>query len=180
MTVDLATGDSRLIVFDREKKGPVWDPMPSTAVTTFAVNGPWQLELQHIDGSARTVTMPALTDLKDDPALAAFSGTVLYRTTVNAVNGAFWKYINLGKVAGVSGLTVNGRDAGIQWFGRRVYRIDSLLQSGPNTIEIKVVTTMGNYMKTLKDNGIAQKWTNEKRQDQPIQSMGLLGPVILY
>jgi hypothetical protein len=180
MTIDLATGDSRLIVYDKEKKGPAWDPLPGTAVTTFAVNGPWDLELHHLDGSVRSVTMSTLTDLKDDPALAAFSGTVLYRTTVNAGNGLSWKYINLGKVAGISGLSVNGKDAGIQWFGRRVYRIDGLLQSGPNTLEIKVVTTMGNYMKTLKDNGIAQKWTNEKRQDQPIQSMGLLGPVILY
>jgi hypothetical protein len=55
-----------------------------------------------------------------------------------------------------------------------------LLQSGENVLEIRVVTTMGNYMKTLKDNGVAQYWTNEKRKDQPIQSMGLLGPVILY
>jgi len=128
----------------------------------------------------RTAAMPTLTDLKDNPDYAAFTGTVLYRIAVNAENGAFWKYINLGKVAGVSALSVNGRDAGVQWYGRRVYRIDGLLQSGQNVLEIKVVTTMGNYMKTLKDNGIAQKWTNEKRQDQPIQSMGLLGPVILY
>jgi len=47
-------------------------------------------------------------------------------------------------------------------------------------LEVKVTTSMGNYMKTLKDNGVAQKWTNERRQDQPIQSMGLLGPVRLY
>jgi hypothetical protein len=124
--------------------------------------------------------MATLTDLKDDPATVAFAGTVTYRVTVNAENGAFWEYINLGKVAGICELTVNGHAAGVQWYGRRVYRIGNLLQSGPNVLEIKVTTTMGNYMKTLKDNGVAQKWTNEKRQDQPIQSMGLLGPVRLY
>ncbi|WP_431216887.1 glycosylhydrolase-like jelly roll fold domain-containing protein [Puia sp. P3] len=149
-------------------------------MTTFALNGPWEVEFHHIDGTTKTAAMPTLTDLKENPGYSAFTGTVLYRITFTAENGALWKYINLGKVAGVSGLSVNGHDAGIQWYGRRVYRIDNLLQSGQNVLEIKVVTTMGNYMKTLKDNGIAQKWTNEKRQDQPIQSMGLLGPVILY
>jgi hypothetical protein len=180
LTLDLATGDSRLVVFDKEKKGPAWDPLPVGAVTTITVTGPWTVEFHHLDGSVKTTTMQTLTDLKDNPASVSFSGTVLYRITVNADNGTLWKYCNLGKVAGISGLTVNGKDAGIQWYGRRVYRIDNLLQSGPNILEVKVVTTMGNYMKTLKDNGVAQKWTNEKRQDQPIQSMGLLGPVILY
>ncbi|HEY4289989.1 MAG TPA: glycosyl hydrolase [Puia sp.] len=180
LTLDLGTGDSRLVVFDKEKKGSAWNPLPATAVTTFSLTGPWTLELHHLDGSVKTVTLQTLTDLKDNPALVSFSGTVFYRITVSAENGAFWKYCNLGKVAGISGLTVNGKDAGIQWYGRRVYRIDNLLQSGQNLLEIKVVTTMGNYIKTLKDNGIAQKWTNEKRQDQPIQSMGLLGPVQLY
>lgn len=39
---------------------------------------------------------------------------------------------------------------------------------------------MGNYMKSLTDNPIAQYWTNEKNKIQPLQSMGLIGPVTLY
>jgi hypothetical protein len=39
---------------------------------------------------------------------------------------------------------------------------------------------MGNYMKSLTDNPIAQDWTNEKTKNQPLQSMGLIGPVTLY
>ena len=35
-------------------------------------------------------------------------------------------------------------------------------------------------MKTLKNNPTAQKWTNTKNKVQPIQSMGLVGPVTLY
>jgi len=180
MTIELGTGDSRLVVFDKEKKGPAWNPLPAGAVTTFSLTGPWVVDLHHIDGSSRTTTMAVLTDLKDDAATVAFSGTAVYRATVNAENGAFWEHINLGRVAGVCELMVNGVSAGVQWYGRRVYRIGNLLKSGANVLEIKVTTSMGNYMKTLKDNGVAQKWTNEKRQDQPIQSMGLLGPVRLY
>ena len=39
---------------------------------------------------------------------------------------------------------------------------------------------MGNYMKTLTDNKTAQKFTVLKSKDQPIQSMGLVGPVSVY
>lgn len=87
--------------------------------------------------------------------------------------------LNLGKVYGVAELMINGNSAGVQWYGRRIFDISKFLQNGSNDIEIKVITTMGNYMKSLKDNPIAQYWTNEKRKDQPLQSMGLIGPVTL-
>jgi hypothetical protein len=54
------------------------------------------------------------------------------------------------------------------------------LKNGRNEIEISVVTSMGNYMKSLTDNPIAQYWTNEKNKVQPLQSMGLIGPVTIY
>lgn len=77
-------------------------------------------------------------------------------------------------------LKVNGKDQGVRWYGRRVYDLSDALQPGENEIEVKVVTTMGNYMKTLTDNPTAQKWTNRKNKEQPTQSMGLQGPVTLY
>jgi hypothetical protein len=39
---------------------------------------------------------------------------------------------------------------------------------------------MGNYLKTLTKNPVAQYWTNAGNKDQPIQSMGMVGPVIIY
>ena len=75
---------------------------------------------------------------------------------------------------------MNGKDCGIKWYGRRIYPIGNYLTAGDNTIEIKVVTTVGNYMKSLADNPIAQYWTNDKTKSQPLQSMGLIGSVILY
>jgi hypothetical protein len=39
---------------------------------------------------------------------------------------------------------------------------------------------MGNYLKTLTENETAQKFTVLKTKNQPIQSMGLIGPVTLY
>ena len=68
----------------------------------------------------------------------------------------------------------------MKWYGNRIYDISRFLQMGPNEIEIRVTTTMGNYMKTLINNKTAQKFTVLKNQNQPIQSMGLIGPVTLY
>jgi hypothetical protein len=89
-------------------------------------------------------------------------------------------YINLGRVAGVCELIVNGKTAGVRWYGRRVYGVGELIRKGSNSVDIRVTTVMGNYMKSLTGNAVAQIWTNQKRQNQPMQSLGLLGPVTLY
>ncbi|HEY4064866.1 MAG TPA: glycosyl hydrolase [Puia sp.] len=163
--------------------GAVVSHQPSTPTEVVGrhipITGSWTAGFRHTDGSTATLVMAVLKDLKDTE-FVNFSGTVTYRITVDIDDPASVRFINLGKVVGVSELSVNGKDAGVQWWGRRIYRMDGLLQKGSNALECKVTTTMGNYMKTLKDNGIAQKWTNEKRQDQPIQSMGLIGPVVFY
>lgn len=184
ITLDLSAADSKLIVFDKEKKGKVWKPAPVSASTAAKqlAPGSWTAEFRHINGTNTTENFASLSDLKELPAYVHFSGVVTYKATVNVSEsdkkGLEW--LNLGKVAGVSEVTVNGRPAGTQWYGRRIFHIGSLLTSGANTIEVKVTTVMGNYMKTLKDNAVAQYWTNEKRKDQPLQSMGLIGPVNIY
>lgn len=53
------------------------------------------------------------------------------------------------------------------------YDISRVVKRGKNNIQIKVTSTLGNYMKSLKDNEVAQNWTGH----QPLNSMGMLGPV---
>jgi hypothetical protein len=146
---------------------------------TTALKDPWTVELKHIDGSVKTTTMDTLKDLKDTE-FVNFSGTVTYRTSLTLDKKPTLQWLNLGKVAGVCELTINGANAGPQWYGRRIYPVAHLLQEGINALEVKVVTVMGNYMKSLKDNAVAQYWTNENRKIQPLQSMGLIGPVTIY
>ncbi|HVW60021.1 MAG TPA: hypothetical protein VHC48_08310, partial [Puia sp.] len=183
ITLDLGPADARLLVFDREKKGMPWKPAPAAAVAGASSPGTtldtWTAEFRHIDGTVKTATFDTLKDLKDMPEWVSFSGVVTYRTTLSLPDGKP-SWLNLGKVAGVSEVTLNGRNLGVQWYGRRIFALGGALQTGSNTLEVKVVTSMGNYMKTLKDNPVAQYWTNEKRKDQPIQSMGLIGPVTIY
>jgi len=178
ISLDLGPAESRLLVFDREKRGLPWKPAPITGTPAGTV-GTWTAEFHHFDGTVTTSTLPVLLDLKDMPEWVNFSGTVTYRTEISATNGKP-SWLNLGKVVGVSEVAVNGKTLGVQWYGRRIFALGDALQAGTNTVEVKITTSMGNYMKTLKDNPIAQYWTNEKRKDQPIQSMGLIGPVTIY
>ncbi len=176
ISLDLGPADSVLVVFDNTKKGKAWKPKRAAKSNTSALMN-WTVEFQHINRSNTKTNMPALKDLKDLPEFVSFSGTAIYRATLNVADKSKADCLNLGKVYGVSELIVNGKSLGVQWYGRRIYPLKDALQNGSNTIEVKVITTMGNYMKTLKDNLVAQYWTNEKRKDQPIQSMGLIGPV---
>jgi hypothetical protein len=88
--------------------------------------------------------------------------------------------MDLGKVFGVAELRINGQSAGVKWYGKRIFDVSSLLKEGKNSVEVLVTTTMGNYLKSLKDNPVAQYWTNEGRTIQPLQSMGMSGPVTIY
>ncbi len=179
ISLDLGPADSVLIVFDNNKKGNNYKPKPATLNNASAFANSWAVEFQHINGSNKKTEMNVLKDLKELPDFVSFSGTAIYRASLHVADKSNVDCLNLGKVHGISELIVNGKSLGIQWYGRRIYRLKDAIQNGNNTIEIKVITSMGNYMKSLKDNPVAQYWTNEKRKDQPIQSMGLIGPVTL-
>jgi hypothetical protein len=169
--------DSRVIVFDKEEKGQKWRPLPVTGNNSRSLEG-WELELRHSrENTVQHTRMDTLQDLKDTE-FVNFTGTVVYRKKITVQDKNL--YLNLGKVYGLSEVKVNGKDCGVTWYGNRIYQLGEKLELGENELEIHVVTTMGNYMKTLTDNKVAQYWVNRPGRPQPIQSMGLAGPVRLY
>ena len=180
LKLDLGPADSKLIVFENKKRGEAYagggtgaEGYGAAGTGTRAELRGWSVEWRHIDGTVTHTEIEKLRDVKDIPAYAAFSGIILYRKTIDL---AASKFLDLGKVYGVTELSVNGVIKGVQWYGRRVFA----LEKGENRLEIKVTATMGNYCKTLTKNPVAQYWTNEKRKDQPVQSMGIAGPVTIY
>ena len=172
--------ESLMIVFDNLKKGEAWKPLPTSGKSTIDLNKSWHLELSHsLDGSLKNKVLDQIIDMKDDKELVNFSGTVIYRKTIE-LNDLKKYIINLGKVFGITRLLINDKQVGVKWYGRRVFDISNYVQQGQNTIEIQVVTSMGNYMKTLTENEIAQHWVNRKGREQEIQSMGIVGPIEIY
>ncbi|GHV48894.1 hypothetical protein FACS1894181_05960 [Bacteroidia bacterium] len=170
--------ESRIIVFDKEEKGAKWRPLPVTGSNPQTLEG-WDVELRHsLDHSTLKTHMDTPKDLKDTEYVN-FTGTVIYRKKIRIQNTKA-QILNLGKVYGISEVKINGADCGVTWYGNRLYDISDPLKVGENDVEIHVITTMGNYLKTLTDNKVAQKWVNRPGRPQPIQSMGLTGPVTLY
>ena len=84
-------------------------------------------------------------------------------------------------VEGVSEVFVNGQSAGVKYYGRRIYDIGDLLHEGDNDLEVRVTTTLGNYLKTFtkEDNPTVWVYVNHPKRDQPLQPAGMIGPVKL-
>ena len=175
--LNMGPAESRLIVFDKTKKGPMWNPLPVSGNDTQTLTG-WDVEFRHSrEGWTKTTHMDNPVDLKETD-FVNFTGTVVYRTSFEVKNPGE-HILNLGKVWGINELYVNGQSCGVKWFGYRIYDIAELLRPGTNQLEVRVVTNMGNYMRTLTDNETAQKFT-AGRKEQLVQSMGMVGPVTLY
>ncbi|MDM8004293.1 MAG: glycosyl hydrolase [Bacteroidota bacterium] len=180
LTLDLGPAESLLLAFDRESAEEVWESLPVSGTATIELTNGWTAELRHCrDGSVMEANMDKLTDLKDMPEYVSFSGTVIYRNRLECADPE-GMMINLGKVYGTSELKINGESCGVKWYGRRIFSIGKYLKTGMNSIEVTVATSMGNYMKSLTDNPIAQYWTNAGTKNQPLQSMGMTGPVTCY
>lgn len=180
MTLDLGPADLKLLVFDKEKKGPIYKPVKTGEDHGIKLTNPWSVIGQHIDGTIIKKEMDLLKDLKEIPEWVNFCGSIIYRANFMVDDKTKIEWLNLGKAFGVSELFVNGENAGTRWYGRRIYPVSTFIKNENNIIEIKIVTTMGNYLKSLTDNRVAQYWTNEGRTIQPLQSMGLVGPVTIY
>ncbi|HET9823988.1 MAG TPA: glycosyl hydrolase, partial [Chitinophagaceae bacterium] len=177
--LDMEPADLKLLVFDNEKKGLFYEPIQK-GDSAMQMSGTWSVTGRHANGSTITSELDQLRDLKEISEWVNFCGTISYRNNFMVDANTKIQWLNLGKVFGVSELVVNGANIGTKWYGRRIFKIDGLVKKGDNVVEIKVTTTMGNYLKSLADNKVAQYWTNEGTKNQPLQSMGLLGPVTFY
>ncbi len=180
MTLDLGPAGSLLLAFGRRAPGEVWRPLPATGRDAISLDNGWSAEFIHCrDGNKGTRELERLADLREIPGMESFSGRVIYRNSFRCQNpnGAV---INLGKVYGTSELLLNGESCGVKWYGRRIFSPGDLLKRGENLIEVVVTTSMGNYMKSLTGNPVAQYWTNAGTKDQPMQPIGLTGPVTIY
>jgi hypothetical protein len=140
------------------------------------VTGPWIIRLEHVDNTSEETQREELFDFKEDDKLRKFAGVITYRTETEIQQPEKYKFIDLGRVTGVSELMLNGESLGVKWYGSHRYPLTGRLRNGTNVLEIRVITVLGNYMKSLQDNRTAQRWTS----GQEYQSMGMLGPVVLF
>lgn len=174
--------ESLFVVFDKEKTDAAepFSPLPVDGYDSRSLNEKWKIELDHsVEKSLQQFDLDRLIDMKNDPRLVNFTGTAVYTKKID-VEKTEKTILNLGKVYGISELWINDQLVGTKWYGRRMFEVSNFLKEGNNEIKVKMITTMGNYLKTLKGNKGVQAWINRNGREQEIQSMGLVGPVNLY
>ena len=189
-TFDLGPVESVFIVFEKTKPIdlPPWQPLHQwiKEMHPIDLSTGWNVTLCHsLLHDTITAHFDSLFDLKDNEEYQHFCGTIVYRKTicmdrddVHTVS----TILDLGLVEGVSEVLVNGQSLGVQYFGCRLYDLSKAIHAGQNDLEIRVSTTMGNFLKTFsrEENPTTWIYVNHPRRDQPLQPMGLLGPVRIF
>lgn len=154
------------------------------------LTGPWNLEFPAGRGAPASIKLDALTSWTELAPKGAqvFSGTARYTTSVQVPNGFVGSgrtlELDLGQVAEVAEVSVNGEPTGVTW--KPPYRVDvtDLLKAGTNYLEVQVTNLWHNrIVGDLKypDAGEFAK-TNMKHKfnaDMELLQSGLIGPVVL-
>jgi hypothetical protein len=187
-TVPIALGpqDAVFVVF--RGTGPAERTVAAPTETTLA--SPvlaWALAYAGPDGAPLRQGLQALASWSDSaaPELRFFSGTGTYTASLDAPADWFGRpgqrlMLDLGRVAGVAEVRVNGMPVGIAWKAPFVVDTTPALHAGANLLEVKVSTPWMNRMIGDKQPGTqvhAFSTYNPFRADSPLQPAGLLGPV---
>lgn len=173
LLISLGPSESKMIVFDKEEKGERFIAPNFNKDGATIIASPWKVMLKAVNGESASLTLDNLVDFSQREDLKYFGGTIIYENTFRSSKKGGIKYLHLGETYGISEVEINNQKIGGQWYGAPVHVISKLTKPGTNTIQIKLITTLGNHMKSLEDNEVAQSWT----QDQPLYPMGLIGPV---
>lgn len=187
--VPLALGahDALFVVFRNPAAAPSYRAPAETLTPIRTIDGPWQLEFPGGSGAPSALTLPALASWTESKAAAVryFSGTARYRKTLDipAIPKGGRLVLDLGAVANVARVTVNGRETGYAW--KAPYRVDigDMARPGSNRLEIEVANLWPNRMIGDKQPGAgsqrAEAAFDPFKADSPLLPSGLLGPVQL-
>lgn len=183
----LAGEDSVFVVFRKAAAAASAEVAPVAERRLAALDGPWTVSFQQGRGAPAQIVLPALGSLsaQADPGVKYFSGMATYSRSFTLPRGVrpgqpLW--LDLGEVAEIAEVRVNGQPVGYAW--HKPFRVDlgKALKKGANTLEVRVANLWVNRLIGDAQPG-AQKitWTAMPtyRADAPLRPSGLIGPVTL-
>lgn len=131
-------------------------PLPALPAPVTLDKG-WQVEFPTLGASGVSRPLDRLVSWTEnaDPAIRYHSGTGVYRTSVDipAMRSGAVAMLDLGRVADIARVRVNGRDAGIAWSPPFRLDVTPYLRAGTNTLEIQVANRWVNRL--IGDEAIA-------------------------
>jgi hypothetical protein len=144
LPIALERRESRLLVVD-PSSSPEPESKPVSLSQTKVQDLPassWAVS----DAEGRDVEAPTLGDWTSVRELERFSGTLVYRTTVNLPQHPDRVQIDLGKVGETATVTVNGAMAGQSlWAAHRIDTPGSLWRTGVNELQVAVTNSAANF-----------------------------------
>ena len=120
-----------------------------------------------------------------DAGVRDYSGSATYTKDfeISALRPGEEIMLDLGKVAVLASVKLNGRDFGVVWKEPYALEVTGALRPGKNSLEVRVVNTWVNRL--IADSALPPDkrltWTtnNPYQPGDPLLPSGLLGPVFL-
>ena len=155
VTLDLPQYGSVFVVF-RGQRSAIGDQRSSSPTsglrspTSVQLTGPWEVRFQAGRGAPEKAVFDALIDWTKhaDSGIKHFSGTATYRKTfeITADQAAGKAWLQLGTVAALAQVRLNGKDLGIVWTAPWQAELTGALKPGKNELEIEVTNTWANRL----------------------------------
>jgi len=159
-------------------------PLPQQIIS---IDRPWTVTFDNkMRGPAQPVTFDTLIDWSRSPndSIKYYSGTAWYHNTFTIDNPTTASHyiLDLGLARAIAKVTVNGTALGGVWTPPYQVDITSALHPGANELEIKVVNTwvnrlIGDARLPAPDRKTSVRFGPDAHS--PLQSSGLLGPVVI-
>ena len=152
------------------------------------LTGPWEVSFDpKRGGPEKPVTFAELADWSQnsEEGIKFYSGTATYRKEITLQKAGSGQriYLDLGKIAVMARVKLNGRDCGIVWTPPNRVEITSAVQQGVNTLEISVANLWPNRLagdaSLPKEKRITFTTWSPYTKDSPLLESGLLGPIQL-
>lgn len=183
--IDLPQAGSCFVVFRKDQSGEqARSATPKKVMATVALHQPWELKFPGGWGAPASIQLPELKPWKDLNVSAeakAFSGTAEYTSTFTIEKESGRQYrLNLGQVDMIAEVSLNGTPVRTVWTSPYQVDITDAIQSGTNSLTVKVTSTWFNRL--VYDAGQSEasrktwvlKWPDK---EAPLRESGLLGPV---
>jgi hypothetical protein len=175
LQIELGPLESLLLIFENEKAdSTIMQGKDFQHVLT--IENTWEVTEKHANGESYEWKLDELIDFaeSENTEMNTFAGEIIYKSTFE--NTGDITHINLGHVnEGITEVFINGKKAGLKWYGQAIFPIADLLHDGKNELEIRYTTVLANYCQSLKSNPTAERWANYQEKTPT----GIEGPVVL-
>lgn len=185
--LDLPQAGSCFVVFRKDK--PLMQresAKDKQIIATTTLNQPWTLKYPAGWGAPESIQISELKPWKELDVSAeakAFSGTIEYSSSFHLDTQSDTQFIlNLGNVDMIAEVSLNGKPIRTVWSAPYSMDITDAMQSGENSLVVKVTSTWFNRLVYDAGQPEADRKTWVLRwpgKEAPLRDSGLLGPVTI-